>query len=54
MIGPDENKKQVDAIRHALNACSVGDVPDTALGVLSILRMNGWSLVPSKQLRGDK
>ena len=40
----EENKKQVDAIRDALEACEIGDVPDYALGILGILRMDGWEL----------
>jgi|TARA_R110000851_G_scaffold176007_1_gene322504 hypothetical protein len=40
----DENQEQVNAIRDAIKACEVGDVPDLPLGILSILRLNGWKL----------
>lgn len=39
------DKATVDAVDAALEACSLGDVPDQTLGIISTLKMNGWDIV---------
>jgi hypothetical protein len=35
----------VDALDAAIEACSLGDVPDLTLGIISSLKMNGYDIV---------
>jgi len=43
------DKEIVDALDRAREACSVGDVPDTTLGIISLLKMDGWEIVKKKK-----
>lgn len=43
------DKEVVDAVDNALDTCSVGDVPDTTLGIISTLKMNGWEIVKKER-----
>jgi hypothetical protein len=35
----------VDALDAAIEACSIGDVPDLTLGIISSLKINGYEIV---------
>jgi isoaspartyl peptidase/L-asparaginase-like protein (Ntn-hydrolase superfamily) len=43
------DRKQVDALDAAIEACELGDVPDFTLGIIAILQMNGWKLEKAKK-----
>lgn len=44
------DKEVVDAVDRAREACSLGDVPDTTLGIIQSLLLDGW--VITKRLKG--
>jgi hypothetical protein len=39
------DKEIVDALDKSLEACSLGDVPDQTLGIISSLKLNGYDIV---------
>jgi len=43
------DKEIVDAVDRARDACRLGDVPDTTLGIISLLLMDGWEIVKRKE-----
>jgi len=42
------DKEIVDALDKSLEACSLGDVPDQTLGIISSLKLNGYDIVKKK------
>ena len=45
------DKGVVDALDNALEACSLGDVPDTTLGILSSLQMDGYMIIAVREVK---
>jgi len=48
------DKEVVDALDKAREACSIGDVPDTTLGIISLLAMDGWEIKKKAKQNVDK
>jgi hypothetical protein len=36
--------EQIEAVRRAIAACSLGDVPDYPRGIIALLHMDGWEV----------